>query len=114
MNIKNIILYNTVYIDETFMHEDKLKIYYMEEIGKIKKVHKQPREISRNKICILVATDTHKLSAEIVCHERPQRAINYEICKRHIMNNAKVIGDQDTSLTYTSKNMNWNRTQVKN
>ena len=30
------------------------------------------------------------------------------------MNNAKVIGDQDTSLTYTSKNMNWNRTQVKN
>lgn len=110
---KTIVLDGTIYIDETFVHEDKSKIYYMEEIGKIKKVHKQPRGISRNKICILVATDTHKSFAEIVCHGRPQRAINYEICKRHIMNNAKVIGDQDTSLTYTSKNMNWDRTQVK-
>lgn len=110
---KTIILHDTIYIDETFIHEDKSKIYYMEEIGKVRKVPKQPRGISRNKICILVATDTCKSFAEIVCHGRPQKDINYEICKKHIMNEAKVIGDEDTSLTHASKNMNWNRTQVK-
>ena len=38
---------------------------------------------------------------------------NYQICKKHIQNNSTVIGDEDTSLTYASKLMGWNRTQIK-
>ena len=108
-----IILNKEVYIDETYVHEDKSKIYHLEEIGKIKKVKKEPRGISRNKICILVATDKDKSFGEIVCHGRPKREINYQICKKHIQKNSTVIGDEDTSLTYTSKLMNWDRIQVK-
>lgn len=33
----DIILYNPVFIDETFVHEDTLKIEYKNEIGKNKK-----------------------------------------------------------------------------
>lgn len=102
-----------VYIDETYVHEDKSKIFYFEEKGKIKKVNKQPRGISRNKICILVATDGKKSFGEIVCHGRPQREINYRICKKHIMEYSTLIGDEDTSLTYTAKLMNLKRKQVK-
>ena len=60
----SITLDKTVYIDETDVHEDSSKIYLLEDIGKIKKVRKQPRGISRNKICILVATDEEKSFAE--------------------------------------------------
>ena len=110
---ENIVLGNTVYIDETYVHEDKSKIFYFEEVGKIKNVKKQPRGISRNKICIILATDTKKSFAEIVNHGRPKRAKNYEICKKHIMENTNLIGDEDTSLTYTAKEMNLNRTMIK-
>lgn len=108
-----IVLDKEVFIDETYIHEDKSKIFYYEEIGKIKKVRKEPRGISRNKICILVATDKNKSFGEIVCHGRPRREINYQICKKHIQNNSTVIGDEDTSLTYASRLMGWNRTQIK-
>lgn len=109
----NIILDKNVYIDETYVHEDKSKIYYLDEIGKIKKIHKEPRGISRNKICILLATDGTQSFGEIVCHGRPQRQLNYSICKKHIQEKSNVWGDEDTSLTYTSNLMNWNRTQIK-
>ena len=108
-----IVLDKEVFIDETYIHEDKSKIFYYEEIGKIKKVRKEPRGISKNKICILVATDKNKSFGEIVCHGRPRREINYQICKKHIQNNSTVIGDEDTSLTYASRLMGWNRTQIK-
>ena len=58
---ENIILGKKVYIDETYVHEDSSKIYFLDDIGKIKKVKKQPRGISRNKICILLATDEGKM-----------------------------------------------------
>ena len=108
-----IVLDLNVFIDETYVHEDKSKIYYLEEIGKIKKVKKEPRGISRNKICILIATDGNKSFGEIVCHGRPQRMINYKICKKHIQEYSNVVGDEDTSLTYSSNQMKWNRTQIK-
>ena len=110
---ETIVLKKKLFIDETYVHEDKSKIYYFDEIGVIKKIRKQPRGISRNKICILAATDETKSFAEIVTHGRPNREINYSICKKHIKNNSYVIGDEDNSLTYTSKLMNWNRTQIK-
>ncbi len=109
----NIVLDKNVYIDETYVHEDKSKIYYLAEIGKIKKVRKEPRGISRNKICILLATDGIQSFGEIVCHGRPQRQLNYLICKKHIQEYSNVFGDEDTSLTYTSNFMHWNRTQIK-
>ena len=101
----DIVLDSPVFIDETYVHEDASKIEYKDEIGKIKKVRKQPRGISRNKICILIATDTKKSFALIVNHGRPQRIKNYEICKKHIMPGSLLIGDEDTSLTDTVNQM---------
>lgn len=109
----SIILDRKVYIDETYVHEDKSKIYYLEDIGKVKRVRKEPRGISRNKICILLATDEKKSFGEIVCHGRPQREKNYLICKRHIQEHSNVIGDEDNSLVYTSNIMKWDRVQIK-
>lgn len=109
----DIVLESPVFIDETYVHEDTSKIEYKDEIGKIKKVRKQPRGISRNKICILIATDTKKSFALIVNHGRPQRIKNYEICKKHIMPGSLLIGDEDTSLTYTASQMDLSREMYK-
>lgn len=109
----SIILDSFVYIDETYVHEDTSKTYLLDEIGKIKKVKKQPRGISRNKICILVATDQKNSIAQIVCHGRPQRKLMYNICKNHIEEYATLIGDLDTSLTYTAELLHLNRIQYK-
>lgn len=109
----DIVLDKSIYIDETYIHEDQSKIFLFDEIGKIKKVKKEPRGISRNKICILVATDCKKSFAEIVCHGRPQKLKNYEICKRHIVEGATIIGDEDTSLTFTANKMNLTRRMYK-
>lgn len=109
----DIILDDTIYIDETYVNEDKSKIFHFEEIGKIKKVKKLPRGISRNKICILVATDKENSFAEIVCNGRPQRIKNYNICLKHIMRESHIIGDEDNSLTYTAKNLDLTRTMYK-
>lgn len=109
----SIVLDKTICIDETYVHEDSSKIEYLQEIGKIKKVRKQPRGISRNKICILIATDKKKSFAEIVGHGRPTRSMNYEICKKHIHEGSLLIGDEDTSLTYASKEMNLSRQMYK-
>lgn len=110
---ESIVLGTEIYIDETYVHEDKSKIFYYDEIGKIKKVKKQPRGISRNKICILVATDKEKSFAEIVCNGRPQREKNFEICKKHIKEGSHLIGDEDTSLTYVASELNLHRTMYK-
>lgn len=109
----NIILGMRVFIDETYVHEDSSKIYLLEDIGKIKKVKKQPRGISRNKICILMATDGRQSIGHIVCHGRPQRKLVYNICKRHLMKQSTIIGDIDTSLTYTANMMDLNRITYK-
>jgi transposase-like protein len=108
-----IILDKTIYIDETYVHEDASKIIYMDEIGKSKKVKKQPRGISRNKICILVATDNKRSFAEMVNHGRPKRIKNYEISKKHIQDESLIIGDEDNSLTYTAKELNLSREMYK-
>ena len=108
-----IVLSGEIFIDETYVHEDSSKIFYHEEIGKIRKVKKQPRGISRNKICILVATDKTKSFAEVACNGRTQRLKNYNICKKHIKEGSQLIGDLDTSLTYTAKEMNLTRTMYK-
>ena len=109
----DIVLNSPVFIDETYVHEDASKIEYKDEIGKIKKVKKQPRGISRNKICILIATDKKKSFALIVNHGRPQRMKNYEICKKHIVPGSHLIGDEDTSLTYTANQMKLSREMYK-
>lgn len=103
----------TVYIDETYVHEDSSKIYLLEDIGKIKKVKKQPRGISRNKICILMVTDETRSVAHIVCKGRPQRKLVYNICKEHLTKGCTLIGDIDTSLTYTANKMDINRITYK-
>ena len=74
---------------------------------------KNTRGISRNKICILVATDKTKSFAEVACNGRPQRLKNYNICKKNIQEGSQLIGDLDTSLTYTAKEMNLTRTMYK-
>ena len=109
----DIVLDSSVFIDETYVHEDASKIEYKDEIGKIKKVKKQPRGISRNKICVLIATDNRKSFALIVNHGRPQRMKNYEICRKHTMPRSHLIGDEDTSLTYTASQMNLSREMYK-
>lgn len=108
-----IVLDSRIFIDETYVHEDASKIEYKEEIGKIKKARKQPRGISRNKICILIATDKKKSFALIVNNGRPQRLKNFEICKKHIMPGSHLIGDEDTSLTYTANQLNLSREMYK-
>ena len=109
----SLVLGKTIYIDETFVHVDESDIFYLDEIGQTKKVRKQPRGISRNKICILVGTDGMNSFAEIVCLGRPQRMKNYAICKKHILPHSHIIGDEDNSMTYTANNLNLERTQVK-
>ncbi|MCF0115313.1 MAG: IS1595 family transposase [Erysipelotrichaceae bacterium] len=109
----DIILSGDVYIDETYVHEDKSKIYYLEELGKVKKVRKQPRGISRNKICILIATDKKKSFAFVTVHGRPQRMKNYEVCKVHIKEESHLIGDEDTSMTYSANELQCKRTMYK-
>lgn len=109
----NIVLNGTIYIDETYVHEDTSKIFLYDEIGQTKKVRKQPRGISRNKICILAATNNQKSFMEIVGHGRPARLKNYEICKRHIEEKSYLIGDEDTSLTYASRELNLKRKMIK-
>ena len=64
-------------------------------------------------ICILVATDMEKSFAEIVGTGRPSRIKNYEICLKHIHKNSLMIGDEDTSLTYTANNLQLTRKQYK-
>lgn len=110
---ENIILGKKVYIDETYVHEDSSKIYFLDDIGKIKKVKKQPRGISRNKICILLATDEDKSIGYIVCHGRPQRKRIYNICKDHLIKQSTVIGDIDNSITYTAEKMELKRIMYK-
>lgn len=110
---EKIVLNKKVYIDETYVHEDSSKIYLLEDIGKIKKVRKQPRGISRNKICILMATDEDKSIGYIVCHGRPQRKLVYNICKDHLRKNSTIIGDKDTSIAYTAEKMNLKRIMYK-
>jgi transposase-like protein len=114
-NYQDSILLNNgdIYIDETYIHVDESKTYRLEEEGKIKKVKKLPRGISRNMICILVATDTKVSFAEIVCLSRPQRLKNYNICKKHILPNSHLISDEDNSLVYTINELNLTRTQIK-
>lgn len=106
-------LNDTVYIDETYVHEDSSKIYVFEEIGKIKKVRKQPRGISRNKICILMATDQSKSIGKVLCNGRPQRKLVYNVCRTHLKEKTTVIGDIDTSLTYTANKMSLKRIMYK-
>ncbi len=110
---ENITLDKIVYIDETYIHVDSSDVVYEDEIGKIKKVKKSLRGISRNKICILLATDKKHSFAEIVGTGRPSRTKNYEICSKHIQKQSTLIGDEDTSLTYTANELNLKRIQYK-
>ena len=110
---KDILIGNNVYIDETYIHVDESQMYHLEETGKVKKVNKLPRGISRNMICILVATDTEKSFCEIVGTGRPSRIKNCEICSKHIIPNSHLIGDEDNSLVYAATQLNLTRTQYK-
>lgn len=109
----DILLDKTIYIDETFIHEDISKIEYKEEIGKIRKVKQEYRGISRNKICILIATDKRLSFAHVTNHGRPQRLKNYEMCKKHITSGSLLISDIDNSLVYTANQLNLKRLTYK-
>ena len=106
-------LSSPTWVDETYVHVDKGKIYYKEDIGKIRKVKKLPRGISRNMICIMVATDTHRSIARILNTGRPQRLKVYEQLSPHIEEGFHIIGDEDTAVTYTSKKLGLTRTMYK-
>lgn len=110
---ENIRIYGNIFIDETYIHVDKSKTIYKKEIGKTKKVLKEPRGISINKICILLATNKVESFAEIVNKGRPTRIRNYEICKKHIVPKSLLIGDEDYSLTYAAKELNLKRILYK-
>ena len=110
---ESILLSSPVYVDETYVHVDKSKIYYTEEIGKIKKVKKMPRGISRNMICILVATDDHRAIAKILNEGRPQRLNVFKQFSAHIKEGAHLIGDEDNALAYTAKKLSLTRTMYK-
>lgn len=58
-------------------------------------------------------TDNTCSFAEVVNHGRPKRIKNYEICKRHINPGSLIIGDEDTSLTYTANELNLRRKMYK-
>ena len=109
----NIVLNGNIYIDETYVHVDQSKIVYKDEIGKSKKVLKQPRGISINKIGILFATNGEKCFGEIINLGRPLKSNNYKICKKHITVGSSLIGDQDYSLTYAAKQLKLKRTRYK-
>lgn len=108
-----IVLNGKIYIDETYVHVDQSKTVYKDEIGKSKKVLKQPRGISINKIGILLAINREKCFGEIINLGRPLRMNNYKICKKHIAEGSSLIGDEDNSLTYAAKLLKLSRTKYK-
>lgn len=109
----SIILKDTIYVDETYVHEDSSKIYYKDEVDEDTKIRKQPRGISRNKIGILVGVNKCGSFGEIIGHGRPERLKNYEICMKHIKPRSLIIGDEDNSLTYAAKELDLQRIMYK-
>ncbi len=109
----SIILSGTIYIDETYVHEDASKIYYKEDVDDETGIKKQPRGISRNKIGILLGVNDKGAFAEIIGHGRPERDANYQICAKHIVPGSLIIGDEDNSLTYAAKELNLKREMYK-
>ncbi|MBR0418363.1 MAG: IS1 family transposase [Erysipelotrichaceae bacterium] len=110
---ESIKLSSPIYVDETYVHVDKSRIYYTEEVGKRKKVRKLPRGISRNMICILVATDSRRSIARILNEGRPQRLNVFRQFAPHIKEGSHIIGDEDNALTYTAKKLSLTRTVYK-
>ena len=102
-----------VYVDETYVHVDKGKIFRIDEIGKEKKVKKLPRGVSRNMICILAATDTKQSIARILNTGRPQRLRIFEQFSPHIKRGSHIIGDEDNAMAYTAKKLDLERTMYK-
>ena len=110
-NYQGSIVFDTdIYIDETYVHVDKSKIYKIDDVGKIKKVKKLPRGISRNMICILVFTDKNKSVAKILNIGRPQRLKVYEVLEKHVNPKTHLIGDEDNSLVYSIDRLGLTRT----
>lgn len=109
----SICLEGTIYVDETYVNEDKSKIFYKEEIGNTKKVRKKLKGISRNKIGILFGTNNKGCFAKIINHGFPRKDKNLEICKAHIKPRSLIIGDEDNSLTLAAKELNLNRIMYK-
>lgn len=102
-----IILGHTIYINETYVHEDKSKIFLLDEIGKVKKVKKQPRGIKYYTHCYR--------QNELFCRDSRTWMTNEikEFCRKHIISDSHLIGDEDTSLTYTANEMKLERTMYK-
>lgn len=57
----------------------------------------------------MVATDKLNSFAEIVGIGRPSRIKNYQICKKHILQNSILVGDMDTSIVYTANELHLKR-----
>lgn len=78
-------LKDTVWIDETYLFDSSL----LHEDN-----YKRKRGLSKNRVCIVAAIDTHKNCLAVICgHGKPSGKRIYEALKGHIVEGATVIHD---------------------
>lgn len=109
----SVMLSGRAWIDETYVDVNSSERVEDENIGKIRKVRMKLRGISRNKICVLVATDGKRGFLEVCGAGRPRRAKNLEICRRHIAPGTTIVGDIDTSMQLAAETLGLRRIMYK-
>lgn len=81
-------LYDTIWIDETYLEDYR--------VLKDSTFKHHPRGLSKTKICIVVAIDSYKNMAVIICgHGKPSSKRIYNALKDHIKEGSTVIHDED-------------------
>lgn len=108
-----IVLGGKVWIDETYVDVNSRERVRLGEIGKVKKVPKKPRGISRNKLCVLAATDGGRCFAFVCGTGRPRKEKNKSICLAHIAKGTVLVGDIDNSMAEAAKALGSERIQYK-
>lgn len=102
-----------VWIDETYVDVNSAERIPGEgRVGGAGR-RKKLRGLSRNKICILAATDGGKGFAVRIGNGKPSGAKAKEACLAHIKPGALLIGDFDSALDSAAKELGCRRRQYK-
>lgn len=107
------VLSGKVWIDETYVDVNSSERAESDEIGKVRKVRMKLRGISRNKICVLAATDGGRCFAFVCGTGRPRKAKNLEICSAHVSRGSTIVGDIDTSMQLAADTLGLKRVMYK-
>lgn len=102
-----------LWADEAYVDVDTSERYVKQEIGKVKKVRKKPRGISRNKICVLTITDGRRCCAFVCGTGRPRKLKNLELCRKHVAPGSTLVGDIDTSMNLAANELGLKREMYK-